>query len=43
MDSALRTEVESWIADDPDPITARRLTELLSAGDEVTQIGRAHV
>ena len=36
MDSALRTEVESWIADDPDPITARRLTELLSAGDEVT-------
>ena len=36
MDSALRTEVESWIADDPDPTTARRLTELLAAGDEVT-------
>ena len=36
MDSALRTEVESWIADDPDPSTARRLTELLAAGDEET-------
>jgi len=34
MDAALRTEVENWINDDPDPVTARQLRELLSADDE---------
>jgi len=35
MDAALRTEVENWINDDPDPVTARQLRELLSADDEI--------
>jgi phosphomannomutase len=34
MDSALLNEVESWIHDDPDPVTAQRLRELLDADDE---------
>jgi phosphomannomutase len=34
MNSSLRTEVEAWIADDPDPKTAAELTALLKAGDE---------
>lgn len=34
MDNALRSEVEIWIADDPDPITASTLQTLLDAGDE---------
>jgi phosphomannomutase len=36
MNSALRTEVEAWIADDPDPKTAAELQALLDSGDEVT-------
>ena len=36
MNSTLRTEVEAWIADDPDPKTAAELQTLLDAGDEVT-------
>jgi phosphomannomutase len=36
MDQKLRAEVEAWIADDPDPVTANRLRELLNAGDEAT-------
>lgn len=34
MDQALLIEVEAWIADDPDPVTAALLRELLTAGDE---------
>ena len=34
MDVALRTEVENWISDDPDPVTAEQLRKLLSADDE---------
>ena len=34
MDAALRNEVENWINDDPDPVTAKQLRELLSADDE---------
>lgn len=34
MDNALRSEVENWIADDPDPITASALQTLLDASDE---------
>jgi phosphomannomutase len=34
MDVALRTEVENWINDDPDPVTAEQLRKLLSADDE---------
>jgi phosphomannomutase len=34
MNSSLRSEVEAWIADDPDPKTAAELTGLLEAGDE---------
>lgn len=30
-DDALTTQVRSWIADDPDPATARELTDLLTA------------
>ena len=36
MDSALKQEVENWIADDPDPATAQELVELLARGDETT-------
>lgn len=36
MNSALRTEVEAWIADDPDPKTAAELQSLLDSEDEVT-------
>lgn len=36
MDAALKQEVEDWIADDPDPATARALTELVNRGDEAT-------
>lgn len=36
MNSTLRTEVEAWIADDPDPKTAAELQGLLDSGDEVT-------
>lgn len=36
MDNALRTEVENWIADDPDPVTASALQTLLNAGDETS-------
>jgi phosphomannomutase len=36
MDRALFAEVTSWIEDDPDPVTAARLQELLDSGDEAT-------
>lgn len=36
MDNALKSEVENWIADDPDPITASALQALLDAGDETS-------
>ncbi|CAN2215276.1 {ManB} Phosphomannomutase [Candidatus Nanopelagicaceae bacterium] len=36
MNSTLRTEVEVWIADDPDLNTAAELQTLLDAGDEET-------
>jgi phosphomannomutase len=36
MDSALKNEVENWIADDPDPVTASALQTLLDAGDEAS-------
>jgi len=36
MDLALVSEVQAWIADDPDPITASELQRLLDSGDEVT-------
>jgi phosphomannomutase len=39
MDQALIKEVEAWIADDPDPVTAARLRELLIDGDETTLKG----
>ncbi|CAN2216120.1 {ManB} Phosphomannomutase [Candidatus Nanopelagicaceae bacterium] len=35
MDATLRAEVEAWIADDPDPVTASQLQELLNNSDEV--------
>lgn len=34
MNVALIEEVKSWIADDPDPVTAAHLQALLDAGDE---------
>ncbi len=34
MDPSLRTRVEAWMADDPDPATRRELQELLDAGAE---------
>jgi phosphomannomutase len=34
MNPALHEEVSAWIADDPDPVTAAHLQELLDAGDE---------
>jgi phosphomannomutase len=34
MNAALIAEVQTWIADDPDPITASHLQRLLDAGDE---------
>ena len=36
MDNALKSEVENWIADDPDPITASALQALLDADDETS-------
>ena len=36
MDNALKSEVENWIADDPDPLTASALQTLLDAGDEAS-------
>jgi len=36
MNTSLRSEVEAWIADDPDPKTAAELTGLLESGDEET-------
>jgi phosphomannomutase len=36
MDNALKNEVENWIADDPDPVTASALQTLLDAGDETS-------
>ena len=36
MDRAFFAEVTSWIEDDPDPVTAARLQELLDSGDEAT-------
>ena len=33
IDPALRAEVEAWIADDPDPITAAALARMLAEGD----------
>ena len=34
MNATLIAEVQAWIADDPDPITASHLQRLLDAGDE---------
>lgn len=34
MDTVLKSEVERWIADDPDPVTAAALQILLNADDE---------
>lgn len=34
MNEALVKEVEAWISDDPDPVTAAHLQALLDAGDE---------
>ena len=36
MDLALIAEVQAWIADDPDPVTAGELQKLLDSGDEIT-------
>lgn len=33
IDTRLRAEVESWIADDPDPMTAAALSKMLREGD----------
>ena len=34
MNTVLAAEVTAWIADDPDPVTAAHLQQLLDAGDE---------
>ncbi len=34
MDAALRTNAESWIAEDPDPVTRAELEGVLARGDE---------
>ncbi|MFN7133435.1 MAG: phospho-sugar mutase, partial [Myxococcales bacterium] len=34
MDSGLRQRVESWIREDPDPVTRVELEQLLGSGDE---------
>jgi phosphomannomutase len=36
MDSNLLAEVRAWIQDDPDPVTAAQLKQLIEAEDEVT-------
>jgi phosphomannomutase len=36
MDRDLTAEIEAWISDDPDPVTASRLQKLLDSGDEET-------
>jgi phosphomannomutase len=38
MNSDLVAEVQAWIADDPDPITAAHLQALLDAGDEAALV-----
>ena len=35
MNAELLAEVQTWIADDPDPVTAAQLSALVAAGDEV--------
>jgi len=34
MNASLRAEIELWIADDPDPVTAAQLQEMLDSGSE---------
>ena len=34
MNASLRAEIELWIADDPDQVTATQLQEMLDSGDE---------
>lgn len=36
MDQSLVAEVQAWISDDPDPLTALQLQTLLDSGDEAT-------
>lgn len=36
MNATLKAEVEAWIADDPDPVTAQELRDLIARGDEET-------
>jgi phosphomannomutase len=36
MDQSLIAEVQAWISDDPDPLTALQLQALLDSGDEAT-------
>lgn len=36
VDTALRAEVEKWIAEDPDPATRSQLQEMLDSGDETS-------
>jgi phosphomannomutase len=36
MDQSLVAEVQAWISDDPDPLTALHLQTLLDSGDEAT-------
>ena len=36
IDTALRAEVEKWIAEDPDPTTRSQLKEMLDSGDETS-------
>lgn len=36
MKPELIAEVQAWIADDPDPVTAAHLQKLLDAGDEAS-------
>ena len=36
IDTALRAEVEKWIAEDPDPTTRSQLQEMLDSGDETS-------
>jgi len=36
MDQSLAAEVEAWISDDPDPVTASQLQTLLDSGNEAT-------
>jgi len=36
IDTALRADVEKWIAEDPDPTTRSQLQEMLDSGDETS-------